>query len=279
MQPDIGGQLPSPELIIKPLCWRVRNVFPSSSAHGTGLAQGRFSSRRVWTSKGPWPREGQCDLANSGLTSGSDSAARVLLLAVFPGAPRKGPGRPRVPDAAGRESASTPRATRGRTRPPPSPRSWLCSLSVEGQLLASGSHEEAPGRGEARRHPRTHLPPVHAGRRAVHTATPPQSGLRCAHTPRPGGSVAAPAGCRGQGAEGGDCPGALSSRRRRSRLRTPGPSAPGWLSLPPTQRRARGNVSPPRTQPKRPSTEEAINKACVSTQRRFIVQPHTARRL
>lgn len=36
---------------------------------------------------------------------------------------------------------------RGRTRPPPSPWSWLCSLSVEGQLLASGSHEEAPGRG------------------------------------------------------------------------------------------------------------------------------------
>lgn len=124
MQPDIGGQLPSPELIIKPLCWRVRNVFPSSSAHGTGLARGRFSSRRVWTSKGPWPREGQCDLADSGLTSGSDSAARVLLLAVFPGAPRKGPGRPRVPDTAGQESASTPRATRGRTRPPPSPRSW-----------------------------------------------------------------------------------------------------------------------------------------------------------
>lgn len=278
MQPDIGGQPPSPELIIKPLCWRVRNVFPSSSAHGTGLARGRLSSQRVWTSKGPWPREGQCDLADSGLTSGSDSAARVLLLAVFPGAPRKGPGRPRVPDAAGQESASTPRATRGRTGPPPSPRSWLCSLSVEGQLLASGSHEEAPGRGEARRHPRTHLPPVHAGRRAVHTATP-QSGLRCAHTPRPGGSVAAPAGCRGQGAEGGDCPGALSSRRRRSRLRTPGPSAPGWLSPPPTQRRARGNVSPPRTQPKRPSTEEAINKACVSTQRRFIAQPHTARRL
>lgn len=124
MQPDIGGQPPSPELIIKPLCWRVRNVFPSSSAHGTGLARGRLSSQRVWTSKGPWPREGQCDLADSGLTSGSDSAARVLLLAVFPGAPRKGPGRPRVPDAAGRESASTPRATRGRTRPPPSPRSW-----------------------------------------------------------------------------------------------------------------------------------------------------------
>lgn len=224
----------------------------------------------MWTSKGPWPREGQCDLADSGLTSGSDSAARVLLLAVFPGAPRKGPGRPRVPDAAGQESASTPRATQRQDAP------TTLSPELEGQLLASGSHEEAPGRGEARRHPRAHLPPVHAGRRAVHTATP-QSGLRCAHTPRPGGSVAAPAGCRG--AEGGDCPGALSSRRRRSRLRTPGPSAPGWLSPPPTQRRARGNVSPPRTQPKRPSTEEAINKACVSTQRRFIAQPHTARRL
>lgn len=184
MQPDIGGQLPSPELIIKPLCWWVRNVFPSSSAHGTGLARGRLSSQRVWTSKGPWPREGQCDLADSGLTSGSDSAARVLLLAVFPGAPRKGPGRPRVPDTAGQESASTPRATRGRTRPPPSPRSWLCSLSVEGQLLASGSHEEAPGRGEARRHPRTHLPPVHAGRRAVHTATPrPASAAPTRHAP------------------------------------------------------------------------------------------------
>lgn len=272
MQPDIGGQPPSPELIIKPLCWRVRNVFPSSSAHGTGLARGRFSSRRVWTSKGPWPREGQCDLADSGLTSGSDSAARVLLLAVFPGAPRKGPGRPRVPDAAGRESASTPRATRGRTRPPPSPRSWKDnSWPVEVTRKPRGGGR--PGATHAHTCPRYTL----GGGQC--TRPPPPSGLRCAHTPRPGGSVAAPAGCRGQGAEGGDCPGALSSRRRRSRLRTPGPSAPGWLSPPPTQRRARGNVSPPRTQPKRPSTEEAINKACVSTQRRFIAQPHAARRL
>lgn len=258
MQPDIGGQPPSPELIIKPLCWRVRNVFPSSSAHGTGLARGRLSSQRVWTSKGPWPREGQCDLADSGLTSGSDSAARVLLLAVFPGAPRKGPGRPRVPDAAGRESASTPRATQRQDAP------TTLSPELEGQLLASGSHEEAPA-------PPTHTPAPGTRWAAGSAHGHPPSGLRCAHTPRPGG--------RGQGAEGGHCPGALSSRRRRSRLRTPGPSAPGWLSPPPTQRRARGNVSPPRTQPKRPSTEEAINKACVSTQRRFIAQPHTARRI
>lgn len=279
MQPDISGQLPSPELIIKPLCWRVRNVFPSSSAHGTGLAQGRFSSRRVWTSKGPWPREGQCDLADSGLTSGSDSAARVLLLAVFPGAPRKGPGRPRVPDTAGRESASTPRATQRQDAP--------TTLSLELALQPLGGRTTpgqwksrgSPGAGGGQAPPtRTPAPGTRWAAGSAHGPTP-QSGLRCTHTPRPGGSVAAPAGCRGQGAEGGDCPGALSSRRRRSRLRTPGPSAPGWLSPPPTQRRARGNVSPPRTQPKRPSTEEAINKACVSTQRRFIAQPHAARRL
>lgn len=198
MQPDIGGQPPSPELIIKPLCWRVRNVFPSSSAHGTGLARGRLSSQRVWTSKGPWPREGQCDLANSGLTSGSDSAARVLLLAVFPGAPRKGPGRPRVPDAAGRESASTPRATQRQDAP------TTLSPELEGQLLASGSHEEAPGRGEARRHPRTHLPPVHAGRRAVHTATPrPASAAPTRHAPEAEAKAQRAATVRGRSARDG----------------------------------------------------------------------------
>lgn len=155
MQPDIGGQPPSPELIIKPLCWRVLNVFPSSSAHGTGLARGRLSSQRVWTSKGPWPREGQCDLADSGLTSGSDSAARVLLLAVFPGAPRKGPGRPRVPDAAGRESASTPRATQRQDAP--------TTLSLELALQPLGGRT-TPGQWKSRGSPGAgggQAPPTH----------------------------------------------------------------------------------------------------------------------
>lgn len=163
----------------------------------------------------------------SRLTCGPDSAAHVVLLAAISWGTKEGTQgqrfrRPRVPDAAGEESASTHQATQGQDMP--------TTLSPELALESLGGRK-TPGKWKSQGSPRWEegpappmLPPVpvHTGRLTVHMATLP-SGLRCAHTPSPAGSVAAPVGRRNRGTERNQGP--LSSEM--APLTPPDPEALG----------------------------------------------------